>query len=183
MKSYSVFFLVLIATAGASFAQMGAPRVSVRTFLETDGAHPGGVLRTAIEVRLPRGYHVNSDEPLDEYLIPTRLELEVPEGVSVRQTVYPEAIELRTSFSNKPLSVYEDRFLIGATLAVGKNVEPGERVITGKLQYQACDDKACYRPASKKIELTLTVVPEGRDLMPANAEIFETIAFDTEGRR
>ncbi len=183
MKSYSVFFLVLIASSGASIAQMGAPRVEVRTFLETDGAHPGGVLKTAFEVRLPRGYHVNSREPLDEYLIPTRLELEVPEGVSVRQTVYPEAIELRTSFSDKPLSVYEERFLIGATLAVGNNVEPGERVITGTLRYQACDDKACYRPTSKKIELTLVVVPEGHDLTPAHAAIFETIAFDPEGSR
>ncbi len=147
------------------------------SFLDADGVHAGGSTRVAFEVRLPRGYHVNSNAPLDKYLIPTELSLDVPEGLTVEQTVYPKAMLLETSFSDEPLSVYEDFFLIGVAFALADNVAPGEHTIRASLRYQACDEKACYRPASEEVDLVLSVVPRDRAVKPQHASIFDSIDF------
>ncbi len=42
----------------------------------------------------------------------------------------------------------------------------GELKITGKLRYQACDDKICYLPETVPLEWTLKVEPLDRERAP-----------------
>ena len=146
MRNGARLILILVATSGVASGQLGAPRVALRTLLESDGAHPGSTVRAALEVRLPKGYHVNSNQPLDKYLIPTTLSLQLPEGVVLGEIVYPEALNLTLEWSEKPLAVYEEIFFIGVAVDLGDDLPPGEHVIEGRLRYQACDDKRCFRP-------------------------------------
>ena len=61
-----------------------------------------GNVHAAVGLQLPKGYHVNSNQPLDKYLIPVTLSLELPEGIALRETVYPDAINLTLEWPGKP---------------------------------------------------------------------------------
>ncbi len=169
-------FFVLVAAV--STLSQGRPQVQVSGLLESDAVHAGKKVHAAIGVKLPKGYHVNSNQPLDKYLIPTTLSLELPEGITLRETVYPDAINLALEWSEKPLAVYEETFFIGVAVDLGDDLPPGEHVIEGRLRYQACDDKRCFRPETVDANLELKVVDKDQELRPRNTEVFESIAFE-----
>ncbi len=169
---------LVLGVAFAASAQRGKQQVSkIEALLPTDAVHAGVPIRAAVRVVLEKGYHVNSNQPLDPYLIPTALEMELPVGFGYAVTVYPEALLLKTGGSEEPLAVFEEEFYIGVELGTPGDLPEGVHTIKGTLKYQACDDKACYAPKSVDVALNLEVVPADRALLPKNADVFESIAF------
>ena len=166
-------FFVLVAAVSTL---QGRPQVQVSGLLESDVVHAGKKVHAAVGVKLPKGYHVNSNQPLDKYLIPTMLSLELPEGIALRETVYPKAINLTLEWSEKPLAVYEETFFIGISLELGA-LPLGKHLIDGRLRYQACDDKRCFRPETVDADIELHVVSKDRKLIPQNTDVLESIAF------
>ena len=166
-------FLTVLASLGAHST---APQVKFAGFLELAAATPGVPVRAVFEAHLPDGYHVNSNAPLEEFLKPTRLELETPAGVSIGAIVYPEASLFKTRFSDEPLAVYEHLFLIGASLDLADDIEPGDHPLTATLRYQACTEKVCYPPATRTAVVTLRVAAEPSPA-PAHVELFNKIDF------
>lgn len=110
-----------------------------------------------IAVQLRNGYHVNSNTPSDEYLIPLRLTWNAaplePQGVS-----YPTPKMEKYEFSEKPLSVFTGDFEIATRFKVPAAASPGLIVISGKLRYQACNHKECLPPRTLDIKLPVDIV-------------------------
>ena len=81
---------VLVAAAIGS-AQPGNRRriAEVTPIVEANGVHSGTVVRTALQVRLPEGFHVNSHQPRDPALIPLTLAVDAPPHVAVTGTALP----------------------------------------------------------------------------------------------
>jgi uncharacterized protein YyaL (SSP411 family) len=107
--------------------------------------------QAVVTVNIKKGWHINSNKPLDASLIPTRLEIIAPNGVTVGAPVYPAAKRIKLGFSPEPLSVYEGAVRITASLkssAKGKG-----RPLTVRLRYQACDDKACLAPETLAVAI------------------------------
>ena len=136
----------------------------------------------AFEVDLPPGFHVSSNVPLEEFLRPTRLLLDAPAGVRVREVVYPEPALLRTQFSERELSVFENRFLIGVAIELDADAGVGERAIPVILKYHARTERVCFPPATKGAMLRLAVVSGTRALPRQHADIFEAIPFSPTQR-
>ncbi|MCH8210224.1 MAG: thioredoxin family protein [Planctomycetes bacterium] len=173
--------VVLILTAGILAApasgQLGDVLVGTQWVFDTDAVHPGGTVQAALQVRLDKQYHVNSNKPDEDFLIPTVLTVTPPEGFTVSKIVYPEALMITPGFSDVPMSVFEREFVIGVVLEVGPDVAPGTYSITSKLAYQACNDKFCLAPATKSVDSTLKVVPASESLRGVNASLFDRIDF------
>ena len=90
--------VVLFATAGLS-AQQGPGKADLAPFVETETVTPGSDVHVALRVRLPEGYHMNSNKPLDPLLIPVVLTIPPPDqtlpaGISVSEIVFPAAKNL-----------------------------------------------------------------------------------------
>ena len=88
--------------------------------------------------------------------------VEPPAGVRVGQLVYPHPTDFAQQGQNQALAVFEREFVVGAELAIGPDLPPGDPVIPARLRYQACDDKVCFRP----ITATITLDRAGRDVGP-----------------
>lgn len=146
--------------------------------LATEGARVASLLKAAVVARIASGYHVNNNQPNRDYLIPTELQMELPASFSVQRTVYPKGEARKFAFSNMPLLVYEDTFLVGLLLKIGKDVKPGTYQLKGKLIYQACDDHTCLPPASVVLTLPVTVVRRAAPLKPINTDVFKRINFE-----
>ena len=155
-------------------AQPPSP-IAVTTVTEAAGAHAGSRYRMAVQARLDAGFHVNSNEPLDDGLIPTELSLDPPDGIRLESIAWPESFLF--DVGGEPLAVFGEEFVIGAGLALDPDLALGEYVVTGSLRYQACDDTICYFPTTADLEFHLAVVEETTTLTPTHAELFEGLTF------
>jgi thiol:disulfide interchange protein DsbD len=101
-----------------------------------------GVVTATIE----NGWHINSNKPLDDFVIPTKLSFDGTELVSAD---YPQHTVRSFTFSGgQKLAVFEGTIQIPFTA----NLKSGD-TIKGKLHYQACNDTVCLPP--RDAELTI----------------------------
>lgn len=106
---------------------------------------------------LQEGYHVNSNTPSDAFLIP--LNLTWSKGVlEPAGVVYPKPRMEKYQFSPDKLSVYSGNFELVAKFTVPATAVPGPAAMTGKLHYQACNDRMCLAPKNIEVALQVDVV-------------------------
>ena len=172
---------MLVWTPFETAAQPKRISLDLTDMAETDAGHAGTTYRVALEAQLePRGtgLHVNSNEPLESFLIATVLTLEPPEGIALDRLAWPTPVLLDQQGAEQPLAVFDERFTIGAALRLGDDLEPGTYPVGGSLRYQACDDRMCYLPARVPVSFDVTVAPSSRELTrTASAGLFETLDF------
>jgi hypothetical protein len=114
-----------------------------------------------LDFRVPSGYHVNSNTPRSEFLIPTALKMELPTDIILGKIEYPAGEDRSFPFSpDEKLSVYSGDFSIGLGVHPLKSVVPGKYVMHGVLRYQACDNAACYPPKTLPVSFEVKVVKE-----------------------
>src|SRR5262245_18961667 len=97
---------LIVAGARALGVSGHAPRgvkAEIEPLLETNGGHAGTEIRAALRIRLPSGFHVQSDKPRDPSLIPMTLTIDPPPGVSVAELVFPPATDLKQLGQSQPL--------------------------------------------------------------------------------
>ena len=114
------------------------------------------VVSVKVSAELRSGFHVNSNKPADEYLIPLRLTWQAA-PLQVEEVEYPKAESVKSDFSDKPLSVYSGKFDLITKLKVPATATAGPVLATGKLKYQACNDKMCLPPRTIEVPLTIEI--------------------------
>ena len=135
-----------------------APSVSMaptRTVTVTRGKSNTVTLRFHVSA----GFHVNSNRPKSEFLIPTALKLNVPTDIMVGRVSYPPGEEMSFAFAPEDkLSVYTGEFPLEVEVRPLASVVPGKYMIHGELKYQACDNAACYPPKKLPVQFEVKVV-------------------------
>jgi hypothetical protein len=112
-----------------------------------------------LQFRIGSGFHVNSNTPAQDYLIPTALKLNAPTDIVVGRVTYPAGEEMAFAFApDEKLSVYSGAFTIGVIVRPLASVLPGKYEFRGRLKYQACDKAACYPPKELPVEFEIKVV-------------------------
>lgn len=119
---------------------------------------PGGKATTELQFQVKPGFHINSNKPGSELLLPTVVKLSPPTNIGVGSLEYPPGQEQSFPFSpGEKLSVYTGDFSVNAIVGAAKNMPPGRFRVHGFLQYQACDDRACYPPTKLPISFDVQV--------------------------
>jgi thiol:disulfide interchange protein DsbD len=98
-----------------------------------------------LEATVAPGWHVNSHRPSEDYLIPTEVKLDPVPGATFSAARYPEGVQRKFAFAEKPLSVYAERFTIEVPVSWPAGTPPS---VSGTIEYQACNDRQCNPPAS-----------------------------------
>lgn len=125
-----------------------------------------------LRFRINPGFHINSNKPNSEFLIPTALKLDAPTDIVVGRISYPEGQEMSFPFApNEKLSVYSGEFTVGVLVRPLHNVVPSKYMFRGRLRYQACDNAACYPPKNLPIQFEIKVAkaPRARVANPAQS--------------
>jgi thiol:disulfide interchange protein DsbD len=173
----AVLGVLLLLSATVAQAQLQRIKADVTPVLESSGVHPGEVIRGALTVTVPDGYHVQSNKPRDPSSIATELTIDAPEGVSVKEIVFPEPIDIKLEGADQPLAVFQRTFDIGVQLAVAPGVSTGSLKVPARLHYQPCDDKSCFAPTNATAEWTLNVVAADGSIQPTHRDVIDRIAF------
>jgi DsbC/DsbD-like thiol-disulfide interchange protein len=155
MRRSIVVALALVSTAAPSLsAQPKRPRVELTTAIDAAAATGAGI-KLLLNVKLPAGYHVQSDKPRDPLLIPTALTVKPPDGLKVDRIVYPAASDLAQPGRDKPLAAFGSEFTIEVLVSRAPDGPTGEFAVPGQFRYQACDASVCYPPATADVQWTL----------------------------
>jgi hypothetical protein len=113
-----------------------------------------GTAEVSVALQMRDGYHVNSNTPSDAYFIPLRLTWN-PGPVEAVSVVFPKPQMEKLAFSEKPVSIFTGNFEVLTKFKPAAGAALGQNVVTGKLRYQACNDRMCLPP--RTVELSLPV--------------------------
>jgi len=111
-----------------------------------------------LQFRVGSGFHINSNTPKQDYLIPTSLKLDAPTDIIVGRVTYPAGVDTSLPFApDDKLSVYTGAFDVSVKVRPLASVLPGKYSFRGQLKYQACDNAACYPPKELPVEFEVKV--------------------------
>lgn len=157
----SVAASILLA-ATASFGQVpGKAPTLTMVPVSTVTAQRATQTMVNLNFRIPAGYHINSNTPKSEFLIPTALKMDLPTDIVLGKIEYPAGEDASFPFSpDEKLSVYSGDFTIAVAVHPLHSVVPGKYEMRGVLRYQACDNAACYPPKNLPVSFQVKVVKE-----------------------
>ncbi|MGO9231185.1 MAG: protein-disulfide reductase DsbD domain-containing protein [Bryobacteraceae bacterium] len=114
----------------------------------------GASVEVKIPVTVDAGFHVNSNHPSEDYLIPLKLTWTSLGALEGGEVTYPPAKLEKYEFSEKPLWVFSGAFSLTASFKVAASAQPGPGMATGKLRYQACNSNTCFPPKTADVNVT-----------------------------
>lgn len=158
-KILSLFVILLIPVTFYSnpVPPQSAADVNVSGSMAPDKTKKGRVVRASVVMDIPNGLHVQSNKPLDKFLVPTKLDVETPSGMQVGPVSYPRAVMRKLKFSKGNVAVYEGKAMLRFNVTVPANYSGGSGEIKGKLRFQACNDESCFPPITREVKMWLNV--------------------------
>lgn len=134
-----------------------APDIGVSERLASDKVRKGGTVQGTVTMDIPSGYHVNSNRPLEKFLIASQLQIEAPKGMRAGSVVYPRPVLRKLKFSKSKVSVFEGRTVIRFSVTVPASFPSRTVQLKGHLRYQACNDDICFPPRTRDVSVGLKV--------------------------
>jgi thiol:disulfide interchange protein DsbD len=134
----------------------------------------GEDLGLAVVVSIDPGWHINSNEPGDEFSLPTEVDFSLPEGWLKPVVSFPASESLSFEFADAPIQVWEREAVIVANLAV-PDTAVGMATLRVTVTAQACNNTQCLPPEEMRGVLEVEVAPPGTPAERVNAEKFRVV--------
>jgi len=154
-------FLILISFTVTFFyadvtAQSFSPdkvvdvKVKVNNKLSKDG-----LVEAVINLSILRGWHINSNKPLDNNLSPTSIKILDNPNFKVVKINFPPPLMKKLSFSDSQLALYEGDAPVSIELkSLIKG--PNKKIrVEGEVDYQPCNDETCLFPVKKNFSFEI----------------------------
>jgi thiol:disulfide interchange protein DsbD len=176
--SILIFFVVVMLLHAGSTDQFSGEKeeiIRVRLITPAETLIKQESFSILLEISILEGWHINSDQPLEDFLIPTKIKFDESSGISFGRIQYMEPELRKFSFSDTKMSVYEGKIYALTTITISPTFEESEIKLSGKLYFQACNDKSCLAPAEYYFASLLPVANAGEVTTEINKEIFDEI--------
>jgi hypothetical protein len=155
----AIFLILFVSALSASAPAQGTGKVvKVKSGESVYTIKKGVPVEVAVVVEVDDGYHINSNRPAEDFLIPTSLKLERLAGLTTSRIVYPKAKTQKFEFSEKPMSVYDGQVVIKFTARALPAIKAGAHALKAKVTVQACNDQQCLRPQTLALDIPIEVV-------------------------
>ena len=83
-------------------------------------------------------------------------------GLRAGAVIYPKGKTWRLEGTTENLLVYGGEFDVKIPLIIDHDASPGDRVVKGSVDFQACDNHVCFLPESAPISVTVKIQPRGK---------------------
>ncbi len=156
-----------------------AKYIKVDTKLSVDRVRPKDKFEVALVLDVKKGHHIQSNKPLDKYLIPTQIFLDSFVGLIVSEPVFPKH-KVRTVSPNMKVAEFGGRVVIRIPVEADNELEGKAGKVSGVLTYQACTDAGqCYAPESVEWSVAVPFAKAGEKVSQANGEVFGAATAST----
>jgi DsbC/DsbD-like thiol-disulfide interchange protein len=144
---------ILDQTSGELNAQGYAAQGGIRVQADLTVVEEGSkTLR--VELKIPDGWHINSDQPGHADLIGTRISLDKESGWELDSIHYPQGQAIKLGFQQEPISLYTGQVSILARLDPPAAV-PATLTLPVQVRLQACNDQVCLPPEEVTLRVAL----------------------------
>jgi len=177
LKVLTLLCFLLATTASAQLSLGGAASaIPQHDLVKLTGAidkRTGDDVHGVVTATIESGWHINSNKPLDEFVIPTVLSFDGADLVSAQ---YPAHTVRSFKFSgDQKLAVYEGTIQIGFTAKLRADAP-----VKAKLHYQSCNDNVCLPPRDAEVAIdTKTIVAPAA--LPAGGTNFTPLSAAPKG--
>jgi len=180
----------VLVFAGLSWALVAAPaaqskgpeqlfdeeRVLAAAVVGSSPVVQDSTVRAAVQIRVGRGFHVNANPASEDFLIATAVSVAAP-GVEVVGVFYPDPLERTFGFWPEPLKVWEGSVVAGVILRVTDAAPLGDTDLDFLVDYQACNDQACFAPAQVTARVPVVVAVAGTPARKVESPLLEKARF------
>lgn len=146
MKGFYLWIALMSILGLFVLAQSEEPIVSVKVIPSAERFKPGQTYQLSLELSIRSPFHINSDQPTEDFLIPTTVDFAPKKGVSFGRVIFPPAEMRKLELSENPLSIYEGKIEIKTSISLAADFKEKELLIEGRVGYQACDERSCLAP-------------------------------------
>jgi len=169
--------LLLTPVARAEFEGFGAggsdePILTTTALSSLKQAAPSDTVWLVVRLSMQPGWHVNSAVPLQDYLIPTELDIDTAAHVAVGELLYPEGE--RIPLQGEDMLVYASGATIFVPVRILADARTGPLEITGTLHYQGCNNSVCLGATDEDLTWHLNIDPQRGELQ--NPEVFAGVS-------
>jgi len=186
MKIYKKYFITLILLqlfstllfGQLNFGQEDVGKLGV--YQSSSNIHQGDELKLVLKLVIDKGWHINSNKPHDEFLIPTSIKIKSNITDKESEIIFPIAEDIKLAFSDDAVSVFEGTPIFRTTISIPKDISFGMKTINVEFNYQACNDKTCMAPVTVNKTLELEVVNADVKIIKSKDEIFSNVKSQTE---
>ena len=148
--------------AGPAPVRNDTMHLTVHSSISDTVVTPGKKLTVAFEVTPKRSMHVYAPGKHDYQVITVKVDPQP--WLKIEPTVYPPSeiyhfkeLDEKVETYGKPFKLVQDLTVL-ETAAAKKALASGAPIkVSGRLEYQACDDKVCYAPTRIPVSFTLSV--------------------------
>jgi len=180
MRRIAISLLCLVISVGLS--QDTDEVVSAQVLSSVDKFQVGSEYSIAINLRIAAPYHINSDQPTEDFMVPTTIHFNTAKGLGFSMPEFPPPLVKSLSLSEMPLEVYEESVVILSRVTVPADFSDSSVTISGSIEYQACDNNACLPPTIHEFSQSFPVAGIGETISSVNAEIFQDRIVAQEAR-
>ncbi|GHA00650.1 hypothetical protein GCM10008090_06980 [Arenicella chitinivorans] len=121
--------------------------------------------RLSVVISIQAGWHINADNVLNEYLIPTSLSTKDNSCTTIDSINFPSAKQVELGFQKDPLLVFDGDITINAKL---RQSSPECAVAKLELRIQACSDQVCLSPATIELRTPTNQLSVNEAFNPTN---------------
>ncbi len=173
MKIFLASMLLLLPAWASAQDELGPQGPAVKmVFAPVITIVQGKPATVPLSFRVSSGYHINSNKPKSDFLIPTVLKVEATTDIVIGRTTYPDGKDMTFAFApDERLNVYSGDFQVDVLVRPLRSVEKGKYVVRATLKYQACDNSACYPPKQLPVSFDVRIAkaPPPRRSNPAQS--------------
>ncbi len=172
MKGFIYLLSILIFLTNPVFSQSEQEIIEVNVIGSVEKLQPGKSNRIAVELTIHESWHVNSNQPEEEFLIPTEINFAPNEAMTFGKINYPQP-EIKTfEFSENPLPVYEGTVRAFTTVTLLPDFAEKAVTIQGSVTYQACNDQSCLAPDEVEFSKPFPVAGPDESVNEINQTLF-----------
>ena len=164
MRAATVTALAIL-TGVTVFAQSAPVRkdtmhLTVNTSVSKEAVAAGDKVSVTFDITPKRDMHVYAPGKHDYQVIAVKIDPQP--WLKVAPTTYPPSeiyhfkeLDEKVETYGKPFKLVQDISILN-TAAAKKAMAAAPLTLSGRLEYQACDDKVCYAPTKIPVSFTLT---------------------------
>ena len=164
-----------------SLAQFGFNQeeiLSFKSYQSFERIHVGGEIKLAFRTKILDEWHINSNKPNEDFLIPTELKLTSAGDLQFDEIIYPKAHDIKLDISDTPVSVYEGEIYFGTKVKIPNDIEVGIQKVFVDFTYQGCNNVTCMAPVTLKDTLIIEVVDRSQQIEEINGGVFSNVNLE-----
>lgn len=166
-NTVSSILVRLNRAGGGTGTKIATDHFTLVTSASDEVVAPGTRFSLILDFTPRRGIHVYA--PNQPNYQPLALTIDAQPAVRPHPIAYPPSEEYHFAPLDERVQVYQKPFRLAQDVTIDASRESQARLkdqatltITGRVDYQACDDKICFNPASVPVSWTLRLKPLDR---------------------